>query len=238
MGPVPETEKTMTDALNSPISPSSSSTPDVNSRAEGARAAGSATERLISKIGELIAPLGYEVVHLEVHSSGQRTIRLFIDRLDAASTEGIGIQDCVTVSRALSEPLDAMEEVTAIFKDATYELEVSSPGVDRPLRQEKDFEKFTGREVRIHVYRPLSGEELENVTYAEKNPRQKNFLGRLAGLRNGKVLLSLQTGSIEKKKKKSKEKTIQAVAAPEVAIPLPMIAKANLEPHFDGLSDN
>jgi ribosome maturation factor RimP len=201
----------------------------------------SATDRLLVRIGELLAPLGYEIVHLEMHNGRQKILRLFIDHLEAGDEKGVGIEDCVAVTRALSEPLDTLEELTAIFKDSSYELEVSSPGVDRPLRRERDYLKFQGREVRIHVYRPLNGEELENAPYADKNPRQKNFLGRLNGLRNGKVLLSLTQENGEKhKKKKNRTQGAAPETTPttEVAIPLPMIAKANLEPHFNGLHDN
>jgi ribosome maturation factor RimP len=193
-------------------------------------------DRLIDAISALIAPLGYEVVHLEVQTHRQKLLRLFIDRVSGA--EAIGVEDCVTVSRALDEPLDQMSEIEAIFHGA-YELEVSSPGVDRPLRQEKDFERFSGREVRIHVFRPLTADETGNPEYLSRNPRQKNFLGVLKGIQNGKVLLVLCNQSPGKEKKKGKAaKRAEAPqngaeAGERLSIPLPLISKANLEPNFD-----
>ncbi len=166
-------------------------------------------ERLIALISPLLEPLGYEIVHLEVQNQRQKVLRLFVD-----SSKGVGIEDCVKVTKALDEPLDAMPEIEAVFK-GHYELEVSSPGADRPLRRSKDYEKFSGKEARIHVFRPLTAEELENTGYHQKNPRQKNFLGTLKGVRGEKVLLALEN------------------KLGEVTIPLPLISKANLEPRFD-----
>jgi ribosome maturation factor RimP len=195
------------------------------------------TQKLIELISPLVKPMGYEVVHLEVIPR-QKLLRLFIDHLDR--TDGIGIEDCVKVTHALNEPLDAMTEVDGAFGGGTYELEVSSPGIDRPLRTQHDFEKFKGREVRIHTFRALSGEELGNVDYQAKNPKQKNFLGTLQGVREDKVLLALNlTGGHDKAQKKLGKKAKQDASAgtnsAEVAIPLPLISKANLEPDLEVL---
>jgi ribosome maturation factor RimP len=174
-------------------------------------------DRLIELLSPIVEGLGYEIVHLECQLARQKTLRLFID---AKGSQGVGIEDCVKVARALDEPLDQMPELDAVFKGA-YELEVSSPGIDRPLRQPKDYEKFQGQEARIHVYRPLTAEEIGNAKYLEKNPRQKNFLGVLKGFRNDRVLLAVGTGS--------------KAGLPEldVEIPLSLISKANLEPKID-----
>ena len=191
-------------------------------------------ERLIQIIAPMIAPLGYELVHVELITNKQRMIRIFIDHLDKPDA-GIGIEDCAIVSKALDEPLDLIPEVEAIFKGA-YELEVSSPGVDRPLRLEKDYERFSGREVRIAVLRPLSAEELGNPGYQQKNPKQKNFMGVLKGVRDHKVLVALPAskGSLKAdKKKSSKTKNSVEKNLDEVWIPLPLISKANLEPDFE-----
>lgn len=201
-------------------------------------------ERLIELIAPLIAPLGYDVVHIEVQNHRQKILRLFIDHSDP-SKGGIGVEDCVAVTRALDEPLDQLTEVEAVFKGA-YELEVSSPGVDRPLRREQDYARFNGKEARIHVYRALTAEEIENGEYQQKNPKQKNFLGVLQGVRDGKVALAIiQEGSVSKapgkkaKGGKPKAKTTNSVEeetgpkGPRVMIPLPLISKANLEPKFE-----
>ncbi len=180
-----------------------------------------ARDRLIDAIAPLVAPMGYEVVYLEVQTQRQKTLRVFIDFAEWSEDKTVGIEDCVKVAKALDEPLDTLPELEKIFK-GTYELEVSSPGVDRPLRTLRDFERFSGRDARIHVYRPIQAEELENPAYQAKNPKQKNFLGKLLGLRNGKVLL-FAGPDLEAK----------IDDAWTVTLPLQLISKANLEPKFD-----
>lgn len=206
------------------------------------------TEQLINLINPLVAPLGYEVVYLEILTNRQRTLRIFID---FAQDEGqaIGIEDCVKVTRALDEPLDQIPEIEALFK-GPYELEVSSPGVDRPLRTAQDYTRFNGKEVRIHVYRPLSAEELHNSEYQVKNPKQKNFLGTIKGFQENSVLLEISQSSAGAKSSKASGKKSQKKgkagngsekdtaltstnSAEEVSIPFPLIAKANLEPRFE-----
>jgi ribosome maturation factor RimP len=195
---------------------------------------------LIQLISPMVESLGYRVISLEVQSHRQKTLRIFIDYLDESSEKTIGIEDCVKVSQTLDEPLDQLTEITALFPGG-YELEVSSPGVDRPLRLASDFERFAGREIRVHVYRPLTQEEIENPVYQEKNSKQKNFLGTLVGFQKGKVVLltSSQTGKeVQKHGKKSKVKkntplTTNSVEGNTITIPLPLISKANLEPHFN-----
>ncbi len=204
--------------------------------------------KIIALVTPLIAPLGYEVVQAEVHTHRQKTLRLFIDHAGSTATEGtIGIEDCVKVTRALEEPLDSLTEIEAIFRGA-YELEVSSPGADRPLRTEKDFTRFQGRRIRVHTFRPLTAAELGNDAHLQKNPKQKNFLGVLKGLAaDGRVQLALQADAQEQKKSKAKPKGKKAKdlspagndgettnsVEEVVMIPLPLISKANLEPVFE-----
>ena len=201
------------------------------------------SERLIALINPLIATLGYEIVTVELLTHKQKTLRIFIDfsetpKADAkGNVASIGIEDCVKVARLLDEPLDLIPEVEAIFQ-STYELEVSSPGVDRPLRQAKDFERFKERQVRIHTFRPLSAEEIGHAEYAAKNPKQKNFLGYLKGLDGERIALVLEnsSGDANSKNKKSKAKQKAKPHSPtgtEVFIPLVLVSKANLEPIFD-----
>ena len=199
-------------------------------------------EQLIQLISPWLEPFGYQVVHLEIQSHRQKVLRLFIDFLLPQEGKSVGIEDCVTVSRALEERLDQSPEIEALFSGA-YELEVSSPGVDRPLRTSTDFERFSGQEARIHIYRPLSVEEIENPSYQEKNPKQKNFFGKLVGLKGNKVILNVSSNQAQKPNKKSKAKhnaELQTNSAEEiqVLIPLPLISKAHLEPVFDFESGN
>jgi ribosome maturation factor RimP len=93
------------------------------------------------------------------------------------ASDGIGIQDCQRVSQDLSALLDVEEE--ALEEEAlrqAYTLEVSSPGLDRPLRHAADYERFTGRLAKIVTIDPLNG--------------QSAFSGRLAGVENGMVRLA------------------------------------------------
>jgi len=215
------------------------------------------TDQLINLINPLIAQLGYEIVHLEMINHRNKTLRIFIDfnesseslpndsgTLDSA-VKAIGIEDCVKVTRALDEPLDQLPEIEALFKGA-YELEVSSPGVDRPLRTPRDYQRFSGKEARIHVYRPLTAEELNNESYQTRNPKQKNFLGTLKGFHENRVILEIAQTSGKKPQKKGKARNGSEKdkaepltnSAEKVAIPFPLIAKANLEPQFIDFGGN
>jgi ribosome maturation factor RimP len=100
-------------------------------------------EREIMEISApILARLGLELVELAVRGSGsQRVVRLDIDR---AGAHGVGIDDCQQVSREISDKLDELDPI-----DGAYQLEVSSPGIDRPLRTADDFRRNTGRRVRI-----------------------------------------------------------------------------------------
>lgn len=198
-------------------------------------------ERLLSLLTPLVAPLGYEIVYVEVQTHRQGVLRVFIDHAESGRG-GIGIEDCVNVSRALQEPLDQLEEVDKLFH-GPYELEVSSPGVDRPLRLAKDFERFRGHDVRIHVFRPLTAEELGNGDYKNRNPKQKNFLGTIKALEGDKVVLDLAPGAGSEPGKKGKpakkagKPTTNSVEL-AISIPIPLISKANLEPDFSDIADS
>ncbi len=201
--------------------------------------------QLLEKLGPILEGLGYELVHLEMQMHHGKVLRVYIDRADGADAEKlglIGVEDCANVSRALDEPLDGMTEVDKAFGGA-YELEVSSPGVDRPLRKARDFLKFTGRDARIHTFRPLTADELGNPDYQKRNPKQKNFLGRLSGIvspRAGadegaaavKLTVFASMGTSTKGKKPSLKKK-ETERTDEIHLPMSLIAKANIEPTFD-----
>ena len=117
--------------------------------------------------------LGYELVDLELSPKG-RTLRVFIDKQDKEG--GIDVDDCVTVSNQLSRVL----EVENVDYDR---LEVSSPGLDRPVKKPEDFERFAGQDIQLRFRMPLNG--------------RRNFQGELLGLRDGKVALRLDSGEVE-----------------------------------------
>lgn len=130
-------------------------------------------------IEQAISGLGYELVDFET-SPRARLLRIFIDKAassvgeaapeggDSPRQGGISIDDCATVSNHLSR-LFTVENVD-------YDrMEVSSPGMDRPLKKEKDFDRFAGHEVQMKLRIPVGN--------------QRNFSGVLGGLRDGQVVL-------------------------------------------------
>lgn len=99
--------------------------------------------------------------------------------LPDSEAEGVTIEDCVRVTHELDAPLETESNIAEIFKGA-YELEVSSPGIDRPLRKPSDFQKFEGEVARVFTIRPLTGEETSDPVYSGKNPKQKTFMAFFA----------------------------------------------------------
>lgn len=103
-------------------------------------------ERLIELLEPLVRHLGYELWELEF-TGRNGVLRLYID-----SPEGIDIDDCETVSRAVSDRLDEADPVPG-----EYTLEVSSPGMDRVLRTEQHFERFIGEQVNVEMKQQVNG---------------------------------------------------------------------------------
>lgn len=109
-------------------------------------------EAVEKKTEAVLAPIlektGTELVDLEyVKEGGDWILRVTLDR-----EGGLRIDDCEAVSRALSDALDAQDYI-----DDAYMLEVSSPGLLRPLKKPKDFDRNRGKEVEIHLYKPREG---------------------------------------------------------------------------------
>jgi ribosome maturation factor RimP len=188
--------------------------------------------RLIAFLEEKLAGIGYELVALEILNHREKKLSLYIDLL-TETEEGVSIEDCVKVTRELDEPLESHPEVTDLFK-GPYELEVSSPGIDRPLRKPSDFTRFEGEIARIHTFRPLTAEETGAPEYSTKNPKQKNFYGVLRGydFEQRTLLFGIipEDGTRGKSNKKNQPK-------PETRIRVPhdLVAKANLEREVKGL---
>lgn len=119
-------------------------------------------KRLSALIEPLVAREGAELVDLEVAGSRRRpVVRAFVDR-----PGGIGVDDCARLSRLLETELETVGAVPE-----TYVLEVSSPGMDRPLRERRHYERAIGREIEVRLYAPRDGERrlvgtLERVTDA------------------------------------------------------------------------
>ena len=114
----------------------------------------------------VVTGMGYELVDLQA-SNGGRLLRLFIDK-----PGGIGVEDCAAVSRQLSRVF----EVEGIDYDR---LEVSSPGLDRPLRKAHDFERFAGQKAEVRMRTPDDG-------------GRRKYVGVLRGTAEGRVNLELE----------------------------------------------
>lgn len=128
-------------------------------------------ERVRQLAGSVVEFSGMELVHLEMRREGNGLVlRLYIDK-----EGGVTLDDCARVSRQVSAQLDAEDPITE-----RYTLEVSSPGLDRPLTAERDFQRFAGRQVRLSTIAPLTG--------------RRNFAGRLVGLVDSVVRLVLEDG--------------------------------------------
>ena len=99
----------------------------------------------------LLEELGLELVEVQFRreQSGW-VLRLIIDKQG-----GVNLEDCTAVSRELSQLLDIED-----FIDQAYNLEVSSPGLDRPLKSMADFQRFTGRKAKIKTIEPIAGEHV------------------------------------------------------------------------------
>ncbi len=127
-------------------------------------------ERLLGLLEPVVAGLDYELVEVEVGSAGRSTlVRVYIDRTDGA---GVGLDDCERVSRAIGAVMDAEDPV-----GHAYQLEVSSPGFDRPLRTAAHFARFAGSEARIELAAPIEG--------------RRRFRGRLGAVTDGQVTIEV-----------------------------------------------
>lgn len=121
---------------------------------------------LYGLIEKTVTQLDYELVDLEVSNRG-KLLRLFIDK-----PEGITIDDCVLISNQLGN-------VLSVEHDIDYDrLEVSSPGLDRALKKDTDFIKFTESRANVKVRMPIEG--------------RKNFLGILKGLDSSDLLIDVE----------------------------------------------
>lgn len=116
---------------------------------------------------------GCELVHCEYRREGSDwVLRVFIDK-----EGGVGLEDCSSVSRELSTHLDVEDLVPHAYK-----LEVSSPGLDRPLRDDSDYRRFTGETVRINTYQSVRG--------------RSAIVGTLKGLADDTVVVEEDGGQI------------------------------------------
>ncbi|HLA41295.1 MAG TPA: ribosome maturation factor RimP [Candidatus Glassbacteria bacterium] len=134
-------------------------------------------QNLFSICEPVLARSGYELIWVQVSGAGgsRKKVALYID-----TKKGVNVEDCATASRLIGPVI----EDSGLF-DLAYVLEVSSPGLDRPLFKPADYERFAGSKARIMLRQAVEG--------------RRNFTGILRGLENGsRMLLELEGGGIER----------------------------------------
>ena len=148
---------------------------------------------VVSRIAQpILESMGLDLVDIEFGRVGRDAVlRLFIDK-----EGGVMLDDCAELSRELSMVLD-VEDVIA----CNYTMEVSSPGLDRPLKKQADYDRFVGRLIKVRTYQPFLD---------DNGNKRKTFLGKLEGLVSGVVKMTLTEGQT-------------------ASIPIERVAKANLE---------
>lgn len=119
---------------------------------------------LASLAEPVLEDLGFRLVRVKVSKRDGQTVQIMAERPDGS----INIDDCETISRQLSPLLDVNDVI-----DGAYRLEVSSPGIDRPLVRPKDFEDWAGHEAKVELNEPIEG--------------RRRFRGELEGFEDGEI---------------------------------------------------
>ena len=126
-----------------------------------------AAARVSAVAGPVLQGMGYRLVRIKISGEAGCTVQIMAERPDGS----MQIEDCEAISRALSPVLDIADPI-----DRAYRLEISSPGIDRPLVRRSDFERFTGHLVKIEM--------------AVAHLGRKRFRGQIAGVEGGAVRLT------------------------------------------------
>jgi ribosome maturation factor RimP len=141
------------------------------------------TQALAQRFTDVLADLGLECLGVEFSpSQGQSTLRIYVDLLDKSGADGerreVGIEDCESASRELSALLDVEDPIPG-----HYVLEVSSPGIDRPLFTAAQFAKVDGQEVKVLLKAPLEG--------------RRRLRGKLVSVEGGHIVLEAEGKTFE-----------------------------------------
>jgi ribosome maturation factor RimP len=130
-------------------------------------------KRLAEIVQPVIEDMGFELVRIRLMGGQVPTLQIMAERPQG----GIEVDECAEISTAVSAVLDVEDPIID-----TYTLEVSSPGIDRPLTRLKDFDTYEGYEARLETSEMIEG--------------RKRFRGVLAGVEDGEVLINLDEGTI------------------------------------------
>lgn len=134
---------------------------------------------LEERISALVAPpldaMGYELVRVLLQGRSSLTLQIMAERRDR---QPMTVDDCADISRAISALLDVEDPIAG-----AYTLEVSSPGIDRPLTRRQDYERFAGFEAKLDTTQPVDG--------------RKRFRGRVLGVNaEDQIRLVIETGEV------------------------------------------
>lgn len=123
-------------------------------------------------IAETLRDMGYGIVRVALSGGNSQRLQVMIERQDRSA---LTVEDCAQASRAISALLDVEDPISG-----SYDLEVSSPGIDRPLTRPEDFARFAGFEAKLELASSVEG--------------QRRWRGTLLGLQNDQVVLRLEGG--------------------------------------------
>lgn len=126
-------------------------------------------------IEPIIEGMGYELVQTSVIGTGKPVLQILVDN----KTNNISLDECGEISQAVAAALD----VENVMGEKAYVLELGSPGVDRPLTKEKDFERFVGKTIKVNTDMEVDG--------------KKRFKGCLKGIKGNNVLLDIEEEIVE-----------------------------------------
>jgi ribosome maturation factor RimP len=129
--------------------------------------------RIAAMIGPSLTAMGYDLVRVMMQGRQRPVLQIMAERRDNAP---MTVEDCADISRQVSALLDVDDPV-----DGAYSLEVSSPGIDRPLTRPQDYERYAGFEAKLETSEPIEG--------------RKRFRGKLLGLADGEAVRLLADGT-------------------------------------------
>jgi ribosome maturation factor RimP len=132
-------------------------------------------DSLVTLIEPTLSGMGYEVVRVVISGRDRPVLQVMIERVDGAA---ITVDDCEAASRALSAKLDVEDAIAS-----SYTLEVSSPGIDRPLVRPKDYQRFAGHVARVEARAPIAG--------------RRRFTGRIVGADDTRLRIAVEEGEVE-----------------------------------------
>lgn len=132
------------------------------------------TSRIETMVTPSLEAMGYRVVRVAFTGGRRATLQIMAERSDGAA---MTVEDCETISHTVSALLDVADPIAT-----SYDLEISSPGIDRPLVRREDYERFAGFEAKLEMQRPIDG--------------RKRFRGRLMGVEDDAVTLLLGEGRV------------------------------------------